>query len=518
MGSTTALGSTAAGTVVNNGAALDLNGQTYANLESLTINGTGVSGGGAIFNSSGSAATFPGTITLASASTITTDNQITLSGTISNNQHFTKNGSNSLIFANNTVTVNNFALSAGTLDCENSTINIYGDFTSNGTFNPNTSNVIMLGAGVQTIPAVSFNNLNINNPSGTILGGNILVDGTLTLTDGILNTGSYLIDLGSNGTLVETPINPTSYVLGTIKATRPLMQNIQNNFGGIGVEITEANENNNLTEVIRVTGVACTAIDGNEGITRYFTINPTIDTDLNATLIFHYFDNEIVGHTETNLLIYKSTDNRVTWSEIIPNSRDVINNTLTINNITDFSDWTASDGESSPLPIELISFSAIVSELGIEIHWSTATEINNDFFTLERSYDGITWTPILQMPGQGNSSYISEYKYIDEDFDSNTLYYKLKQTDYDGTSSFSKIITVYPHQFQNNITITYNKRQQIIEITCNNIKSIELLNIKGQVVFKTEQSIISTNNISSGVYYVYIQTQKSFISKTIIID
>jgi hypothetical protein len=240
-------------------------------------------------------------------------------------------------------------------------------------------------------------------------------------------------------------------------------------------------------------------------------------------MVFHYFDHEIEDHEESFLDVFKSTDGRVTWSRLHP-TRDLANNTLSLSGITSFSDWTASDGVNSSLPIELIDFTANVSDFGIELVWETASETNNDFFTIERSIDGITWETVSHIPGSGNSSFINEYAYTDTYFLSEIHYYRLKQTDYDGASSFSKIISVYPHQIQNGISITYSKIKQTISIVCsdeklcNSIKFIDFLNVNGQLIYKTNQKMLSSHAIAPGVYFVYIQTLESFVTSTILID
>lgn len=528
LGSSTALGTIASGTTINNGAALDLNGQTYANNESLTINGTGVSTGGAILNSSLTPTVFSGPITLSSASTIMANNQITLSGTISpSSQNLTIAGTNSIIFTSNTISVNNLGISSGTVIAGSSTINVYGSFTNSGTFTPNTSTVNLLGSSLQVIPAVSFNNVIINNLADASLGGNITVNGALTLTSGILNTGAYIINLGSTGNIIEaTPsiTAPTSYVIGNVKATRSLMQNVNNTFGGIGVEILETAKTNNSTEVFRVTGTACTG-DGNTGITRYFTINPTDDSGLNGTMIFHYFDNEITGHVEGNLDIYKSIDGRITWSRHAP-VRNLANNTLTLSNITSFSDWTASDGVNESLPIELIDFEVFASESNVEFNWSTASEINNDYFTIEESYDGVNWVEVSKINGAGNSSSIKEYSYNYDKSIDDIIYYRLKQTDYNGTTSYSKIVIIQG-DYQNDTTlhIFYNKQKQILELdfSSNLQKStsyIEVLNIAGQVVYKSYvfELQINVSGFPKGIYYVFYKQDNKENAKRVIID
>jgi autotransporter-associated beta strand protein len=445
-GTNTPLGTTGAGTAVTAGAVFDLAGYTLGTTEALTLNGNGISSAGVLINSGGTAS-YSGAVTLGSDATVTTNNQITLSGTISPSTYsLIKEGSNSLVFTSNAVSVNNLAISAGSLLGGTSTINVYGAFTCSGTFTANTNTVTMAGSGSsQTIPSLTYNNLTVNNSTGTTLGGNITVNGTLTLSSGILTTGSYYADLGTTGSIVETTpavTAPLSYVTGTVKATRILAQNVNNTFGGIGVEINEANVNNNSTVVTRVTGTGCTGhFNTTTGILRYFTIVPNTDINLNGTMVFHYFDNEITMHVENNIKLFKSTDGRHHWtlqnSIITPAS-----NTATLTGITSFSDWTASDATNQSLPIELTDFSTKAKKESVIINWTTATETNNDYFTLEQSTDGEQWNIIYTCQGAGTTTKQHVYSYIDNSPSNGINYYRLKQTDKDGQSTYSSIESV----------------------------------------------------------------------------
>ena len=379
-----------------------------------------------------------------------------------------------------------------------------------------------VGSGLQTIAGVTFYNITINNASGATLSANAIVNGTITLTNGIVTTNAFTIDLGTNGTIVEIAINPTSYVTGTVKATRSLMQTISNNFGGIGVEITENNFDNNSTVVTRVTGTSCTGIEGNESITRYFTIEPVTDAGLDATLEFSYFDHEIVGHSEANLMIYKSTDSRVTWSPVVT-SRDAALNTLTVTGITSFSDWTASDGVNAPLPIELISFNAVNTENGNMLSWSTATETDNDFFTIEYSANGIDWEILQYVQGAGNSRVVNHYQVFDFVTSSPIHYYRLKQTDFNGDYSYSQIIIVYNTLQQKSIYIE-NKKDEIIihykDEYKDSIKNIALMTYDGKIIYSSNQNFsgININQLAQGIYILQILLQNQKITEKIIIE
>lgn len=84
------------------------------------------------------------------------------------------------------------------------------------------------------------------------------------------------------------------------------------------------------------------------------------------------------------------------------------------------------------LPIELVSFTAIQSNDYVELNWITAAEINNDFFTLERSIDGTSWEVVTYINGAGDSNQMLTYQYRDYMPYEGVSYYRLTQTDFDG--------------------------------------------------------------------------------------
>ena len=109
----------------------------------------------------------------------------------------------------------------------------------------------------------------------------------------------------------------------------------------------------------------------------------------------------------------------------------------------------------SSLPIELLYFSGVVCEGGNILHWSTASEDNNDYFTIEKTKDGIDWRTIVTIEGAGNSTNQLHYSFVDEDVESIINYYRLKQTDYDGKFKYSDIISID----------NANKLKEIVKIT-----------------------------------------------------
>ena len=95
----------------------------------------------------------------------------------------------------------------------------------------------------------------------------------------------------------------------------------------------------------------------------------------------------------------------------------------------------------STLPVELLSFDASF-ESNVKITWSTATEVNNEYFSLERSEDGVEFYEIARIEGNGNSTDVIEYTFEDDTYKSEIEYYRLTQVDFDGQYEVFKAIRV----------------------------------------------------------------------------
>lgn len=103
-------------------------------------------------------------------------------------------------------------------------------------------------------------------------------------------------------------------------------------------------------------------------------------------------------------------------------------------------------GSCLVLPIELLYFRGKPLDKSMLLEWATATELNNDFFTIERSFDGRDYKPIEIITGAGTSQEVLNYQYFDKDVTvfatARSIYYRLKQTDFDGHFSYSEVIVM----------------------------------------------------------------------------
>jgi len=96
----------------------------------------------------------------------------------------------------------------------------------------------------------------------------------------------------------------------------------------------------------------------------------------------------------------------------------------------------------NPLPVSMTRFDGASRNGAIELVWTTATEINNDRFEIERSYDGKVFTKVGEVKGNGNSTVTIDYAFTDRQANQGTVYYRLRQVDFDGAFEHSKVIAV----------------------------------------------------------------------------
>ncbi len=117
-----------------------------------------------------------------------------------------------------------------------------------------------------------------------------------------------------------------------------------------------------------------------------------------------------------------------------------------VNGVSTFSPFTfGTQNATNPLPVELISFTGHRLNNGnIKLHWITAMEQNASHYDVLRSQDGISFNSIFTVPSKGDANYWQEYTAIDIESYSGTSYYRLKQFDNDGSSTFSNIISIHP--------------------------------------------------------------------------
>lgn len=183
------------------------------------------------------------------------------------------------------------------------------------------------------------------------------------------------------------------------------------------------------------------------------------------------------------------------------------------------------------LPVELLSFGAVaLDNQQVRVTWSTASEENNAYFTVERSVDGKTWSAIGIVPGGGNSNQIESYEFMDEKPIFGRQFYRITQTDVDGKSQTFRVVgvtltaaalevnsyKVYPNPSSGQVKVfSENANLEQAEITIINQQGQEMMsfeNVNGRL-FEVDLS-----HLPKGLYLIRIKNNHQLVSKKLVLQ
>ncbi|MCZ6521827.1 MAG: T9SS type A sorting domain-containing protein, partial [Bacteroidetes bacterium] len=284
----------------------------------------------------------------------------------------------------------------------------------------------------------------------------------------------------------------------------------------------------NATLTVTTTAVG-TDVDGTvieERLTRIWRLAETGDVGTVSVSFDISPFNSPLG-SNLRLLIDRDGDGFAD-NDVTPISGSSVGNTVVFSGV-DFQDgdrFTLGNTDlPNPLPVELLSFDAISRSNDILLKWTTATETNNDFFTMERSIDAFTWNIIGNVAGAGNSDVELTYQLIDEQPLDGLNYYRLKQIDFDGTFEYSQVISaqfgiqellIYPNPASNSVTITSGRNVQwkyfrMSDMLGNNIP------VKYDKISEV-QTTVDFEEIASGIYFFHIPVEGISVIKRIIVN
>ncbi len=349
-------------------------------------------------------------------------------------------------------------------------LDICRNYVNNGTLNamPN-STVRVMGTGAQyfdgnMIGASGFNNLWMNKTSNhmTIL-DHAEVDGNLTLgtfTGGKIITGAKTLYVTNTAPGAVTSGGPGSYVEGNLK--RNLSGTAGTYYWPVGT----------LTKGFQLASVEFYGTHSIGNILGYFTGTlipiqpgpigpecPANDFSTMAPLNNGYWT--LTANTNASSANYKMTlfnlnytnnAGATAWTVLKAStaagpwtlSGNCIASTVAAtarDNMNGFSVFTS--GQSGvPLPVELLNFDAVIQGENVLTTWTTASEINNDYFVIQRSHDGINFQDVGSRLGSGNSSVTLYYSLLDTKPMAGLSYYRLRQVDFDGTKTESPLVAV----------------------------------------------------------------------------
>lgn len=174
--------------------------------------------------------------------------------------------------------------------------------------------------------------------------------------------------------------------------------------------------------------------------------------------------------------------------------------------------------EGGSLPVEFLDVNARQKGNGVSVDWSTAQELNNSYFEVERSADGNTnWNTIAKVKGAGNSQVVKNYNVFDASPLSAANYYRIKQVDFDGNSKYSKTVNVKLGITANSISILSNPFRNTLTVNFNSyttqMVSARLIDVTGKQVAVEKWSLTpgtvrkdfsNVNGLQPGMYILSV--------------
>lgn len=442
----------------------------------------------------------------------------------------------------NSLTANGaLSITGGALAPGANTINLAGNWSDYGTagFTEATSTVVLNGGALQTITTPGGENyatLIINNTgAGVQLENNVTTATTLTMTQGNIDLNGNTFTLGlsavNSGTLNYTAGNMINsgtltrwlpvgtiatgssaglFPMGTATDGRPLYFSAPvagpTTGGTISVSYTDAVTNTSVSisdppdmivlrkdlnwSVVTGNGLAGGTYDLQEQGTSYGLIGAV--SDLRVSLA-----NAEAGNAGVNS--GTTADPQVNRTG------------LTMANLTNVFYLGSINSGSSPLPVVLVYFKAQASGQIVKLSWETAQEVNNDFFTVQRSKDGSSWSNLLVVAGKGTHS-PSLYEAVDDNPFAGVSYYRLAQTDDNGRVTYSEVCVTDVQPGGTSIVVFPNPARDYVVVSSGvaGPLTIQVFDARGTVVVQPHSSnggdvVVALDGLAGGVYFLKIQ-------------
>ncbi|HBX51916.1 MAG: hypothetical protein A2275_12200 [Bacteroidetes bacterium RIFOXYA12_FULL_35_11] len=444
-----------------------------------------------------------------------------------------------------------------------------GGWINNGTASlvtGSTNTVKFVGNAAQNIGganSTTFYNITVANSStGLVLGKNINVNGTLYMGTGDFDLKSFNIDLGTTGSLnnesATSRIKVTPILTdgndGKVIATRTLVSGLNSNIAGLRLDINSTSYTGVRTISRGHQQLAGTGdFSANVSALLYYLLPGIGQLSTNNRVIINYFDVEFQNNTvtEANIRLFQEIQQGgVPWFTRIASTVNAGSNLINSDAIACPYDTYVCDrlglitfnelitiGSNygdHPLPINLVSFTTVCDKNKVLLQWTTSSEINNDYFTLEKSPDLYFWQVIATISGAGNSSSQNNYIWTDEEPYNGIAYYRLKQTDYNGDFTYSAVVStdcetkvtgadfynliIFNNPYEDDIVITFQGEEGLpYSIFLIDQLGRKLYNKISYVSDVYERISISKNSLSTGIYNIVLLNETNIHTKQIAI-
>lgn len=362
----------------------------------------------------------------------------------------------------------------------------------------------------------------------------------------LVNGTSYLIPVGTT-TATAGNITPAYLPVAFLQnsgttdriALSTWTTGSDNKVGGIWNGISDGLPGIGSTTVAAVTSMNTTSgIDGTVGsvIDRWWDIDASGSTNADVTFRYRGSENTMTVSPTGTLAAQHWTgsywNNGQGGTQGTKNSTTASGGTVaatvysaTATGLTEFTPYVLVS-DVRPLPVTWLNVSAECNRGDITVKWSTASEQNSDYFTVERSYDGSNFTDIANVLAAGQSSTVKNYSFVDEDPIQGVSYYRIHETDFNSSNMVSAIMTV--NGCSNDDIFIYGNVGGI-SVNINAAEAgkytFELYDLLGQKLMNETKTVvegenhlkISVSNISSAIYVAKVCSENNVISKKVFI-
>ena len=423
------------------------------------------------------------------------------------------------IFSNTNLYQLSIAAAASVTLDNNAYLTLYSDFDNQGTWSPGDAKVEVKLCQDEistwsTNSQIQVDKLLLNNPKGLQLtSGNILVGDSLIFNQGIIFNNANAIIFADDAIAINS--SDSTYIQGEIEKvgndafTFPTGLNDQLRPIAISApaDITSSFKARFYYQDPDDDGYDDTALDaGLDHVSscEYWILDRT--NAVSPVSVTLSWDTSSCGVTLLNDLRVARWDGS-TWinhgngGTLGSLSAGTISSSGTIGSFSPFT--LGSSSAANPLPITLIDFRARLTNKIVELEWETAAEVNNDYFSLEKSTDLENWIVFTTQKGAGNSSTFKSYTDKDLSPFKGTSYYRLKQTDFNGDFEYSTPIAI--NYTENQVEVYPNPILNYINISNKDVESIvKVYTADGRIIYSGNQSRINTENWAKGAYELII--------------
>jgi hypothetical protein len=365
----------------------------------------------------------------------------------------------SVIHAQKTYTISsNTSWTAGSYPsyCSSCTFNISsGKTLTLNSSSPTCANCVFTGGNIAITQAFICQTCSFSSDSITMSSETMTLESsTSTFSKTVFNVAGNGAVIGDAAVTLTNSLfifNGTSYFLnngGALNMTGSIMD-----FYGSSYFLANAGPVNLISTSSLVAG------NGNKSNTSYIEMNgPQLNIYDNSFIglanLNNYYFNWTSYYSESNNKTYSTSVNTMNCGRTGQNAcaTPKVYGPASLNSMGILS--------NNVLPVVLSEFSATLNGNEVLLQWQTQQEINSDYFTVERSEDGINWSPIATVKAMGTTTEVTNYSFTDEDPLHPASYYRLQMTDEDGSALNSGVVNIQFQNTENNISVYPNPIQQ----------------------------------------------------------